>query len=83
MAALLQLYSGKVELSKENSGGPIQFTATLGSSCIQGSCSRTEMLGNSATFLVLMAERLGLFNSLSKGVRVEVRRRGASDGESL
>ena len=31
----------------------------------------------------LMAERLGLFKDLSEGVRVKVRRRGASDCESL
>ena len=33
--------------------------------------------------LALTAERLGLFRDLSEGVSVKVRRRGASDGESL
>ena len=33
--------------------------------------------------LALTAERLGLFQDLSEGVRIKVRRRGASDGESL
>ena len=33
--------------------------------------------------LALTAERLGLFKDLAEGVRVKVRRLGASDGESL
>ncbi len=33
--------------------------------------------------LALTAERLGLFGNLAEGVSVKVRRRGASDGESL
>ena len=33
--------------------------------------------------MALTAERLGLFGGLAEGVRIKVRRRGASDGESF